>query len=105
MRLDKEQSRQRIGEIRALWREWDPIGVYSDPDSGCPPDEYDSYLGPCLRFLEQPGSEQELAKYLSYIVGEHMGLGDGSAAVYDDSLAFSKRLNLWFSGSWLGTSV
>jgi hypothetical protein len=76
MQLGKEQSRQRIKEIRALWREWDPIGVYKDPESDCPPDEYDNYLSPCLRLLEQKVQAEELAKYLAYIVDEYMGLCD-----------------------------
>jgi hypothetical protein len=43
MHLEKEQSRQRMKEIRALWREFDPIGVYASPND-CPPDEYDNTL-------------------------------------------------------------
>lgn len=104
MRLDKDQSRQRIKEIRVLWHEWDPIGVYSDPESDWPPDEYDSYLGPCLRLLEQQAPAEELAKYLAYIVGEHMGLGD-LASAYPDALQFSHKLQAWFSFSWAGTHV
>jgi hypothetical protein len=43
----KIQSRERWSQIRALWREFDPIGVSQFPDS--PRDEYDFYLGPTLR--------------------------------------------------------
>ena len=102
MQTDNDQSRQKIKEIRALWREWDPIGVYSDPDSGCPPDEYDSYLGPCLRLLEQKSSEDELAKYLAYVAEERMGLCSPAEA-YPAALQFAKRLSLWFSTSWPST--
>jgi hypothetical protein len=104
MRLAKDLSRQRIKEIRALWREWDPIGVYRDPESDCPPDEYDSYLGPCLRMLEQQDPTEELAKYLAYIVGEHMGLCE-TATAYPDALQFARKLQAWFSSARNGTHV
>ena len=104
MRLDKEQSRQRVKEIRALWREWDPIGVYLDPESDWPPDEYDSYLAPCLRLLEHQALAEELARYLAYIVGEHMGLGDPVTA-YPGALQFAHKLQAWFSSTWVGTHV
>ena len=104
MRLDKEQSRERFKEIRALWREWDPIGVYANPNSGCPPDEYDSYLGPCLRFLEQQAPTEQMAKYLANIVGEHMGLTDPVTA-YPSCLQFAVKLQTWFSSAWSGSYV
>ena len=102
MRLEKEQSRQRIKEIRALWRQWDPIGVYTSPDSACPPDEYDSYLGPCLRLLEQQAPAEEIAKYLSYIVGEYMGLGE-SGVEHSRPPQFARKLQAWYSSGWAGT--
>jgi hypothetical protein len=104
MRLDKQKSRQRINEIRFLWREWDPIGVYVDPKSNWPPDEYDSYLAPCLRQLKQQVSAEVLAKYLASIAGEHMGLGD-PVAIYPDALLFARKLQAWFSSAWDGTHV
>jgi len=104
MRLNKEDSRQRIKEIRVLWREGDPIGVYLNPESDCPPDEFDSYLVPCLRLLEQQSPTEELATYLAWVVGEHMGLGD-RATVYPDALQFAHKLRAWFSSSWVGTYV
>jgi len=104
MHLEKEQSRQRVKEIRALWREFDPIGVYANPDSGCPPDEYDNYLAPCLRLLEQDASTEDLAKYLSYIVGEYMGLGT-TELVLSQSIAFAGKLQQWYASAWLGKHV
>jgi hypothetical protein len=102
MHLEKAQSRQRTKEIRALWREFDPIGVYASPDSGCPPDEYDNYLAPCLRLLEQRASTEDLAKYLSYIVGEYMGLGEPEL-FHSQSVEFAGKLQQWYSSAWLGT--
>lgn len=104
MRLDKDQSRQRLKEMRALWREWDPIGVYCMPGSDWPPDEYDSYLAPCLRLLEQQATVDELCAYLANIVGEHMGLCDPTTA-RAEALAFASKLQTWFSSRWSGTHV
>jgi hypothetical protein len=73
MKLNKQESRKRWDEIRNLWCQCDPIGVMSDLDWSR--DEYDSYLGPSLRYLEQNASVEEIAEYLSYIVCDYMGLG------------------------------
>ena len=104
MHLEKEQSRQRVKEIRALWRDFDPIGVYASPDSECPPDEYDNYLGPCLQLLERRASTEELANYLSYIVGEYMGLGT-TDLVLSQSSEFAGKLQEWYASAWLDTHV
>ena len=49
--LTKEQSRARWAEVRALWCDWDPIGVMPSAESDWPLDEYDAYLGQTLRLL------------------------------------------------------
>jgi hypothetical protein len=104
MHLAKEQSRQRIKEIRALWHEWDPIGVYTDSEDDWPLDEYDNYLGPCLRLLEQQAPTEDLAKYLSHIVGEHMGLGEAGLD-YSQPAEFARKLQAWYTTAWPGTHV
>jgi hypothetical protein len=103
MHIENEQSRQ-VREICTLWREWDPIGVYTGPDSGCPPDEYDNYLAPCLRLLEQHASTEDLAKYLSYIVGEYMSLGT-TELVCSQSVEFAGKLQQWYASAWQRTQV
>lgn len=101
-RLEKEESRQRYHEIRALWNEWDPIGVL--PGEGRPLDEYDSYLGSSIRLLEQGAPETEIEKYLSYIVGEYTGLGDSGVA-YCKPQEFTHKLQTWFAQKGSGTHV
>lgn len=96
MNLEEKQSRRMIWELRALWREWDPIGVYANADSDCPPDEYDNYLWPCLEQLERRVSTEDLAGYLSYIVGEYMGLGK-TQLVNAQAAAFAGKLQQWYS--------
>lgn len=100
--LEKEESRQHYQEIRTLWNEWDPIGI--SPGKGGPLDEYDSYLGPSLRLLEQGASTIEIKKYLSYIVGEYMGLGDEGLAYYRPQ-EFALKLQAWFAQKREGTHV
>lgn len=74
MRLTKEQSRKRWREIRALWCEFDPIGVVNSLSG--PDDEYDGYLGPSLRLLERGATVEEIASYLAKVTLDHMGLSD-----------------------------
>jgi hypothetical protein len=93
--LDKQQSRQRIAEIRKLWNEWDPIGV-----AGAVSDEYDAYLEPTLRLLERNAPGNELVAYLNWVTVEHMGLSTAP-----DPKAFSTLLQQWFADNWAGTRV
>ena len=93
--LDKQQSRQRIAEIRQLWNEWDPIGVVDVVN-----DEYDMYLAPTLRLLERGASVEELVEYLNWVTLERMGLSAVSGPA-----DFAKRLQHWFANKWVGTRV
>jgi hypothetical protein len=102
MRLTKEQSRARWAEIRELWCKWDPIGVMSMPD--WPRDEYDSYLGPTLRLLENGVSLQEIATYLAVVTLEHMGLKE-TAAANSSRLAFAVELREWYKKNWAESYV
>jgi hypothetical protein len=102
MTLSKEQSRLRWSEIRDLWNKWDPIGVL--PAMGGPLDEYDSYLGPSLRLLEQGASPNEIEGYLEEIIGNHMGLGTHGVN-YVRTTAFATKLSSWFSSRWPGSHV
>ena len=102
MKLNKEESRKRIrNEIRQLWAEWDPIGVY-DADWG--PDEYDNYLGPSLRLLEEGAKNQQITEYLSQIVGEYMGLGD-KGIENSKPVLFAEKLRSWYEKMWPGSHV
>lgn len=101
-RLEKEESRQRYKEIRALWNEWDPIGI--SPSEGGPLDEYDSYLGSSLRLLEQGAPTIEIKEYLGWVVGEYMGLGD-EGVMYCRLQEFALRLQACFAEKWDGTYV
>lgn len=102
MRLTKEQSRKRWRGIRALWCEFDPIGVVSS-SSGLD-DEYDAYLGPSLRLLERGATVDEIASYLGRVTLDHMGLGDSLEAA-TARRRFAHRLREWYSTHWPDTTV
>ena len=103
MRLSKEQSRKRYSEMRELWAEWDPIGVFSLEDPW-PRDEYDAYLGPTLRHLESGASIKVLEEYLAFVELEHMGLSNTKKAAAQ-RLLFAARLREWFEKYWTATHV
>lgn len=100
--LDKEQSRRRFRELRALWCAWDPIGVMDDPD--WPRDEYDAYVGGTLRQLEQGASVAQLAQYLDECVTGAMGLGEESLAFLQPQ-QFAEQVHRWYRRHWPGTTV
>jgi hypothetical protein len=99
MRLDKSKSRERWSQLRALWNEWDPIGV-----ADAVQDEYDSYLGPTLRLLESHASVAQLEHYLADVTLGHMGLSDvpeGASLRHK----FVLQLNTWYEANWPDSSV
>jgi len=102
MELDKNQLRLRKKELRDLWLTWDPIGVIEPDNPDSPIDEYDSYLDPTFRFLEKQASAEEIANYLSFVVGEYMGLGEKGISHSRPSI-FAIKLIDWFEKSWADT--
>jgi hypothetical protein len=100
-RLSKADSRERWRQIRALWGEFDPIGVGASESTR---DEYDAYLGPTLRLLERRAPLDELQQYLATITLEHMGLSD-SPQFQMARRQFARRLRDWCEAQWPGSHV
>lgn len=96
-RLSKQESRQRWGEVRDLWNQFDPIGVMDDPE--WPRDEYEAYCGRTLRLLEQDADTEELVRHLEWAVCDRMGLTLDRA----EAERFAGRLRSWFQSRWSGT--
>jgi hypothetical protein len=67
-----------------LWREWDPIGV----NEFGPDDEYDGYVWPIIGKVMKGETADQVADYLDWAVGDHMGL----SVVRDQSLAIARKL-------------
>jgi hypothetical protein len=66
----------RMPELEAikilLWEEWDPIGVKDHLQAF---GEYDSYAGQVYSKLIRGADAEEIARYLSWVVTTHIGLG------------------------------
>lgn len=95
------QTAQCIAQLRALWCEWDPIGVLDDPD--WPRDEYDDYLKPTLRLLASGAGVGEIAQYLNSVVGESLALGE-TGVMSAQPILFASRLRDWFDADWTQVS-
>ena len=88
--------------MRELWLEFDPIGVMGMSD--WPRDEYDGYLGPTLRLLEQNASMDALQRYVAQVTLEHMGLTDSPQREMHRR-HFAKRLKDWYEANWPDSHV
>jgi hypothetical protein len=60
---------QAVKEI--LFREWDPIGINSNPALS---DEYDSYVSSIVRLLQAEADEYKIAGHLSNLQRVNIGL-------------------------------
>lgn len=92
--LSKRESRERSAQLRALMREWDPIGVMADP--AWPRDEYDCLVGPLLTLVQSGASREEITRYLRTEIVKHFGLsGEGY-----DFHEMTERVCRWFDRGW-----
>jgi hypothetical protein len=78
---------QAVKEV--LFREWDPIGVNSNP--ACD-DEYDSYVSAIVRLLQAEADEYKIAEHLRSLQRVSMGLS--SANVERDHRTARKLISL-----------
>ena len=95
--IDKEQSQQRYMEIKELWCQWDPIGTMGLGERTTY--EYENFLGPTLRLLQEGASNQCLAEYLSFIVGKQLKLGESGISC-SKPLLFAEKLRSWYESRW-----
>ncbi|MGR8940622.1 MAG: hypothetical protein ACU83V_06990 [Gammaproteobacteria bacterium] len=78
-------------EIRRLWNAWDPIGVACEAIQ----DEYDAYIAPTLKLLEDGCSREEIEAYLTLIVRDYMGLGEEGVRQSNPG-AFAQKVMAWY---------
>jgi hypothetical protein len=102
-RLSKEESRKRYAEGRRLWNEFDPIGVFTI-DKDWSQDEYEGYVGPSVRIVEEGQGSEKLSEYVRWVVHDRMGLSstDARAAAI---IAFSEKFTEWYRSEWADTVV
>ena len=70
---------------RILWKDWDPIGVYNEEDEW--DDEYDSYVPHIFRLAIEGADAHKIAKHLTSIVRENMGMSTTSGNESDSVIA------------------
>ncbi len=85
-------------ELRQLWNNYDPIGVYHFEGDGFdgPSDEYDSYHGLVLKLLKERSSDDAFLKELKQLTTGHIGLtwSDGLEKL---TKVFIKELRSWYA--------
>jgi hypothetical protein len=86
-KVKRKEIWQAVKEI--LWREWDPIGINSNP--ACH-DEYDSYVNTIARLLQAEVDEYKMTEHLSNLRRVSMGLS--SADEERDRLVARRLINL-----------
>ena len=92
--LSKREIRERIAQLQALMREWDPIGAMTEPR--WPSDEYECLVGPLLTRLAQGASEEDIARYLRQELQEHFGLSPDN----HNCAAVAHRTLRWYDLGW-----
>lgn len=100
IKLSKEQSRKRFAELRTLWNKFDPIGVHGDELNENCIDEYDTYVGQSLRYLEKSQFIQ-LYFYIKSVCRNHMELNIPSWAI----LKFTYHCQKWFWTNWRNSYI
>ena len=81
-------------EMRDLLNEWDPIGVYQDPDDAPGDlDEYNDLNGPLLFRLRAGASADDIGEYLLTTLRRSYGLNPNP----DWVLQFARRVTAWFA--------
>jgi len=70
--MSKAQRKELWQEVKEiLWREWDPIGINSNP--ACD-GEYDSYVNTIVRLLQAGADGYKMSEHLSDLRRVSMGL-------------------------------
>jgi hypothetical protein len=81
------------GIRRLLMEEWDPIGVADVPEAA---DEYDAYLGAIGERLRRGANADEIARFLTDVREDRMGLGPSPSSERSQDMAVADRLTDWY---------
>jgi hypothetical protein len=102
-KLSKAESRQRYADGRKLWNEFDPIGVFQLGENS-PLDEYEGYVGPCLRLCEEGKGVEDLESYIRWVVHDRMGLSETEQG-NEAARLFAMKFTEWYRTTWSDTTV
>jgi len=72
-KVKRKELWQAVKEV--LFREWDPIGINSNPACS---DEYDSYVNTIVRLLQAEADEYKIAEHLRSLQRVSMGLSSAN---------------------------
>ena len=86
-----DPEKHRWFGMRQLWNDWDPIGVVSEDIQ----DEYDSYVAPTLKLLDDGCPAGEIEAYLTSIVRDYIGLGEDGVRG-SNPWAFARKIMDWY---------
>ncbi len=79
--MDPKTRRARLIQDQiadVLRRNWDPIGIASDPHAQ---DEYDAYVGGVYRLLESGATAKAIAAHLAQVESDRLGFQDTDLAM------------------------
>ncbi len=88
MTVDKYAARQWREKLR------DVLNTVRDPIGGCPPDEYDDYVGKVELFVREGASDETIKQYLHWAEAEHMGFGKADLPRLDRTLVAIRQIGL-----------
>jgi hypothetical protein len=71
--MKRKKLLQAVKEV--LFREWDPIGINSNPALS---DEYDSYASGIVRLLQAEADEYKIAEHLGNLQRVSMGMSSAN---------------------------
>ena len=81
-------------ELKDLWNQFDPIGVFLMAEYADVHDEYESYIVPTFIRLENGESFDQLNAWVSYIAKDYIGMSELS----DEYIAeFVHKLQEWYA--------
>jgi hypothetical protein len=92
MITQKTPNADRWNELKNLWNQFDPIGVFNI-NSDWPNDEYHSYILPVYILPIRNADFNEIRTYIDYIVKEHIGIND---IKNEHIINFVHRLQNWY---------
>ena len=80
-------------DLKILWNQFDPIGVFIMAEYADVHDEYESYIAPTFTRLENGENFDQLHAWVSYIAKDYIGMSDLSHEYIAD---FVHKLQEWY---------
>ena len=94
---DKQRMRKTLQELRIMWNEFDPIGVYDThfKAESWQQDEYDDYVSKTLSLLVSGANKEETYSFVKAIVTDNIGIS-WTNELNKDANVLVEKLLAWF---------